>query len=77
MIMSSPELQGEALKAFTMAEEPLASALAERTGSGPQGNLPSQVMAGAIAATVGVAGRHWLSTTNPPPFAAVLRDALG
>jgi AcrR family transcriptional regulator len=77
MIMSTPELQGESLKAFTMAEEPLAAAIAERTGSAGQGDLACQVTAAAIAAAVRVAGRHWLSTTNPPTFAAVLRDALG
>jgi AcrR family transcriptional regulator len=77
MIISTPELQGEALKAFTMAEEPLAIAIAERTGSGLRGNLFCQVMAAAVAGAVRIAGRHWLSTTNPPSFAAVLRDALG
>lgn len=77
MIMSTPELQGEALKAFTMAEEPLAIAIAERTGSDPRGNLGCQVVAAAIAGAVRIAGRHWLSTTSPPSFAAVLRDALG
>src|SRR5262249_38748620 len=77
MIMSTPDLQGEALKAFTMAEEPLATAIAERTGSDPRGNLSYQVMAAGVAAAVRIAGRHWLSTTNPQPFAAVLRDALG
>ena len=77
MIMSTPELQGEALKAFTMAEEPLAAAIAERTGSANQGDLACQVTAAAIAAAVRVAGRHWLSTSNPPSFAAVLRAALG
>lgn len=75
MIMSTPELQGEALKAFTMAEEPLAAAIAERTGSDP-GDLVCQVTAAAVAAAVRIAGRHWLSITSPPPFAAVLRDAL-
>lgn len=76
MIMSTPELQGEALKAFTMAEEPLAAALAERTGSTDRDELACRVAAAAIAAAVRVAGRHWLSATNPPAFAAVLRDAL-
>jgi AcrR family transcriptional regulator len=75
MIMSTPALQGEALKAFTMAEEPLATAIAERTGSDP-GDLSCHVMAAAIAAAVRVAGQHWLSTTTPVSFAAVLRDAL-
>ncbi|WP_406104766.1 TetR/AcrR family transcriptional regulator [Micromonospora globbae] len=77
MIMSTPELQGEALKAFTMAEEPLAAAIAERTGVGARGDLRCQVLAAAVAGAVRVAGRHWLGTTNPPPFATVLRDALG
>jgi len=33
-------------------------------------------MAAAIAGAVRIAGRHWLSTANPLPFAVVLRDAL-
>lgn len=76
MIMRTPELEGESLKAFTLAEEPLAAALVERTGGDPRGNLGCQVMAAAIAGAVRVAGRHWLDTAAPPPFAAVLRDAL-
>lgn len=75
MIMSTPALQGEALKVFTMAEEPLAAAIAERTGTDP-GDLSCHVMAAAIAGAVRVAGRHWLDTTNPPSFATLLRDAL-
>jgi AcrR family transcriptional regulator len=77
MIMSAPELQGEALKAITMAEGPLAIAIAERTGSDPRGNLSCQVMAAAVTAAIRVAGRHWLSMIDPPSFAAVLREALG
>jgi AcrR family transcriptional regulator len=76
MIMSAPELQGEALKAFTMAEEPLAAAIADRVGGRPRGDLFCHVTAAAIAGAVRVAGRHWLSTTNPASFAAVLREAL-
>lgn len=75
MIMSASELQGEALKAFTMAEEPLAAALAERTGA-KRDDLACQVMAGAIAAAVRIAGRHWLGTAERVSFADVLREAL-
>ena len=75
MIMKTPELQGEALKAFTMAEEPLAAAIAERTGRSPD-DLSARVRAAAIAGAVRVAGRHWLDTPAPPPFATVLRTAL-
>lgn len=76
MIMSTPELRAEALKAFTMAEEPLATAIAERIGSEAPDNLACHVIAAAIAGTVRVAGEHWLSTSNPPAFGEVLRDAL-
>jgi AcrR family transcriptional regulator len=77
MIMSTPECQGEALKAFTMAEDPLAAAIAQRRSSAAADALACQVMAGAVAATVRIAGQHWLSAAAPPPFASVLRDALG
>ncbi len=74
LIMSTPELQGEALKAFTLAEEPLAAAIAERTGG--DDNLSSQVLAAAVAAAIRVAGRYWLGTTATLPFAEVLGEAL-
>ncbi|SEG84430.1 DNA-binding transcriptional regulator, AcrR family [Thermomonospora echinospora] len=76
MIMSTPELEGEALKAFTMAEGPLAEAIAERTGTDPARDLFPQVTAAAVAGAVRVAGRCWLSPGNTDPFAAVLRRAL-
>ncbi|MFI5907973.1 TetR family transcriptional regulator [Dactylosporangium sp. NPDC051541] len=74
MIMSTPELRGEALKAFTMAEAPLAAAIAERTGA--RDPLTTDVQAAAIAAAVRVAGRHWLTVRTPADFAGVLRAAL-
>lgn len=76
MIMLTPELAGEALKAFTMAEEPLAEAIAERTGTDPRDLLP-RVTAAAVAATVRVAGRHWLDSDGSESYASVLRRALG
>jgi AcrR family transcriptional regulator len=77
MIMSTPELEGEALKAFTMAEGPLAEAIAERTGTDPERDLFPDVAAAAIAAAVRVAGRHWLTPGNTDSFADTLRGALG
>jgi AcrR family transcriptional regulator len=75
MIMLTPELEGEALKAFTVAEEPLAAAIAERTGA-PAHDLYPQVMAAAIAGALRVAGRQWLDSDGSESFAAVLRRAL-
>ncbi|MEU0487517.1 TetR/AcrR family transcriptional regulator [Streptosporangium sp. NPDC006013] len=76
MIMSTPELEGEALKAFTMAEGPLAEAIAARTGTNPGRDLFPAVTAAAIAGAIRVAGRHWLEPGNPESFATTLRRAL-
>lgn len=76
MIMSTPELEGEALKAFTMAEGPLAEAIAARTGTDPGRDLFPAVTAAAVVGAVRVAGRHWLEYGATGSFAAVLRRAL-
>ncbi|MGV9779748.1 TetR/AcrR family transcriptional regulator, partial [Streptosporangium sp. NPDC003464] len=49
MIMSTPELEGEALKAFTMAEGPLAEAIAARTGTDAGRDLFPSVTAAAYS----------------------------
>ncbi|WP_440073618.1 TetR/AcrR family transcriptional regulator [Streptosporangium sp. OZ121] len=76
MIMSTPELEGEALKAFTMAEGPLAEAIATRTGTDPGRDLFPAVTAAAVAGAIRVAGRHWLEPGNTESFATTLRRAL-
>ncbi|GAA2273296.1 TetR/AcrR family transcriptional regulator [Nonomuraea roseoviolacea subsp. roseoviolacea] len=76
MIMSTPELEGEALKAFTMAEGPLAEAIAARTGTDPARDLFPAVTAASVAGAIRVAGRHWLAPGNTDSFAAVLTRAL-
>ena len=76
MIMMTPELEGEALKAFSMAEGPLAEAIAARTGTDLARDVYPAVMAAAVTGAVRVAGRHWLEPGNTEPFAAVLRRAL-
>ncbi|GII06179.1 TetR/AcrR family transcriptional regulator [Planobispora takensis] len=76
MIMSTPELEGEALKAFTMAEGPLAEAIAARTGTDPARDLFPAVTAAAVAGAVRVAGRRWLEPGTTDSFATVLRRAL-
>jgi AcrR family transcriptional regulator len=76
MIMCTPELEGEALKAFTTAEEPLADAIAERIGTDRADDLFPQVMAAAIAGAIRVAGRYWINSDTAVSFATVLRRAL-
>jgi AcrR family transcriptional regulator len=76
MIMSTPALEGEALKAFTMAEGPLAEAIAARTGTDPGRDLFPAVTAAAVAGAIRVAGRHWLKPGTTQSFATILRHAL-
>ncbi|GAA1509737.1 TetR/AcrR family transcriptional regulator [Sphaerisporangium rubeum] len=76
MIMQTPELEGEALKAFTMAEPPLTEAIAARTGTDPARDLFPAVTAAAVAGAIRVAGRHWLSPGTAESFADILRTAL-
>lgn len=73
MIMLTPELEAEALRAFTVAEGPLAEAIAERTG---KTGLHPEVTAAAVVAAIRVAGRHWLTPAAGEPFADVIRRAL-
>jgi hypothetical protein len=77
MIMSTPALEGEALKTFALAEGPLAEAIAERTGADLAHDMFPHVMAAAIAGAIRVAGRHWLDSDDTcESFADVLRRAL-
>ncbi|MEV0616512.1 TetR/AcrR family transcriptional regulator [Nonomuraea sp. NPDC050404] len=76
MIMSTPELEGEALKAFSVAEGPLAEAIADRTGIAPGSGLFPAVTAAAVAGAIRVAGRHWLKPGTTDSFASILRSAL-
>ncbi|MDF5754658.1 TetR/AcrR family transcriptional regulator [Spongiactinospora sp. TRM90649] len=76
MIMSTPALEGEALKAFTMAEGPLAAAVAERIGADPETDMFSHVLAAAIAGAVRVAGRHWINGDGSESFATVAERAV-
>ncbi|QYC43856.1 Transcriptional regulator, TetR family [Nonomuraea coxensis DSM 45129] len=76
MIMSTPELEGEALKAFTMAEGPLAEAIAARAGMDMERDLFPAVTAAAVAGAIRVAGRHWLASSSSASFADVVREAL-
>ncbi|MGW2157767.1 TetR/AcrR family transcriptional regulator [Nonomuraea sp. NPDC001699] len=76
MIMSTPELEGEALKAFSVAEGALAEAIAARTGTDAEHDLFPAVTAAAVAGAVRVAGRRWLAPGTTASFADLLREAL-
>jgi AcrR family transcriptional regulator len=76
MMMTSPALQGEALKTMVAAEEPLAKVIAERTGTDPQGDMYPYVLAAAVMAAVRVATEHWTATGGAQPLADLVRRAV-
>jgi|HubBroStandDraft_1064217.scaffolds.fasta_scaffold148166_2 AcrR family transcriptional regulator len=74
MMMTSPALQGEALKTLVRAERPLARAIAERTGADPQHDLQPRVLAAAVMAAVRTATEHWMTSDAPLP--GLIRQAV-
>lgn len=76
MMMTSPALQGEALKTMAQAEGPLAQAIAERTGADPQGDLYPHVLAAAVMAAVRAATGHWMATGGTGSLPDLIRQAV-
>ena len=74
MMMTSPALQGEALKTMVQAEGPLAKVIAERTGADPQNDLYPHVLAAAVMAAVRTATGHW--TTSGASLPDLIRQAV-
>jgi AcrR family transcriptional regulator len=73
MMMTSPALQGEALRTMIAAEGPLAKAIADRTGADSQGDLHPHVLA-AVMAAVRTATEHW--TTSNALLPDLIRQAV-
>jgi hypothetical protein len=75
-MMTSPALQGEALKTMVAAEGPLAKAIADRTGADPQGDLYPHVLAAAVMAAVRAATGHWMATGGASSLPDLIRQAV-
>jgi AcrR family transcriptional regulator len=76
MMVSSPALQGEALKGMVQAEGPLAKVIAERTGADPQGDLYPHVLAAAVMAAVRAATGYWMATGGAYALPDLIRQAV-
>jgi AcrR family transcriptional regulator len=76
LMMTSPALQGEALKTMVAAERPLAKAIAERTGADPQGDLYPHVLAAAVMAAVRAATGHWIASEGAAALPDLIRQAV-
>jgi AcrR family transcriptional regulator len=76
LLASSPALQGEYLKTLVAAEEPLAKAIAERTGADPHGDLYPHVLASAVPAAVRAATGVWMATGAADSLPDLIRQAV-
>ncbi|WP_310741271.1 TetR family transcriptional regulator [Microbispora sp. H10670] len=77
LMIGEPSLQGEMLKASAVAEEELAAAIAERTGTDIAHDLYPRLVAGAAGAAIRVAMDQWLRADPPVPVRSLVEDALG
>lgn len=76
LMLDDPGLQGELFRVDAVAQEELAAAIAERTGTDAERDMYPQLAAGAVGAAVRAAIRTWLKSDPPAPIVPLLRDAL-
>ncbi len=76
MMMTSPALQGEALKTLVATEGPLAKVIAERIGADPQSDLRPHVLAAAVMAAVRTATGHWTASDGADSLPDLIRQAV-
>ncbi len=73
LMMTEPALQGELVKANAVAEQELAAAIADRTGT--TGMYP-RLVAAAVGSAAAVALDEWLRADPPTSMADLLMEAL-
>ncbi len=76
LVIASPALRGEYLRTHYAAQRMLADAIADRTGADQQTDMFPAVLAGAVAAAIGVAHERWLHSDPPVPLVPLIREAL-
>jgi hypothetical protein len=72
-MMTEPALQGEITRAYAVALDELAAAIADRTGTG--GMYP-KLVAQTVGAARAVATTEWLNADPPRAIADLLSEAL-
>jgi AcrR family transcriptional regulator len=76
VVMTSPAVRGEMLKAAEATEEVLAAAIARRCGLDLERDMYPRVVAAAVAGAARVGIGHWLRSGTDEPFVSVLAQAL-
>jgi AcrR family transcriptional regulator len=77
LVIRSPALQGEYLRAHHAAQQTLARAIADRTGADLDTDMFPAIMAGAVSAAIQVAHERWLRADPPVALAPLIERALG
>jgi AcrR family transcriptional regulator len=77
LMMTSPALQAEIIRAGARAEEEIAAAVAERTGTDVDRDLYPRLVAAALMAATGVSMQMWLRSDAKADMGALLTEALG
>lgn len=75
LLLQDPALRAEILKGEVVAQQALAKAIAERTGTAANDFYPTLVAATAIAA-IATAQNQWLRAKPPRPLVTIIREAL-
>jgi AcrR family transcriptional regulator len=76
LVVCSPALQGEYLRAQYAAQQALAEAIADRMGTDVSTEMFPRVMAGAVTAAMQVALERWLLADPPTALIPLIRLAL-
>jgi AcrR family transcriptional regulator len=76
LVVSSPALQGEYLRAQYAAQHALAEAIADRIGTDASADMFPRVMAGAVTAAMQVALERWLLADPPTALIPLIKLAL-
>ncbi|MEV1168167.1 TetR family transcriptional regulator [Nonomuraea sp. NPDC049784] len=76
LMLAEPALQGEVLKANAAAQDELARAIAERTGTDLVHDVYPKLVAAVIGAGSAVAIEHCLRAERPAPLDQVLREVF-
>ena len=76
LMLAEPALQGEVVKANAAAQEELAKAIAERTGTDVARDVYPKLVAAVVGAGSAVAVARSLRADPPDPLALVLREVF-
>jgi AcrR family transcriptional regulator len=76
VVLTSPGVRGEFLRATAATQNSLAGAIADRTGVDRAADMYPEILAGAATAATQVALRRWFAADPPVPLRPLLEQAL-